>query len=152
MMCSVEKQQKNTLDICAVFHTSIVWALFKPNVLHFVFPVRHVWQDTVRPNGPVWLLSTVGLHAEVESALSAVRQRPLRIYQWHWATTRYLLFVSFRGPLKGWFTPRWNFTHFPLTTMFMGPFLIYITVLELYRLKEFHSLPTQLRFKVATYM
>ncbi|TMS18537.1 Peflin [Larimichthys crocea] len=35
----------------------------------------------------VRLLCAVGLHAEVESTFSAVRQRPLRLYQWHGATT-----------------------------------------------------------------
>lgn len=55
----------------------------------FVFSVRHVWQDAVWSNGPVWLLSTVGLYAAVESDVSAVWQRSLRMYQWHGTTTRY---------------------------------------------------------------
>lgn len=143
--------EKYTWHLCCVsqdWTKSIVWALFKPNVLHFVFPVRHVWQDTVRPNGPVWLLSTVGLHAEVESALSAVWQRPFRIYQWHGATTRYLLFVWV--DFRGWFTSRWNFTHFRLTILtdcagwgLWWLFLIYITILELYGQKKFHPVPTR---------
>lgn len=51
---------------------------------------RYVWQDTVRSNRPVWLFSTVGLHAAVESNISATWQRPIRLYQWDGATTRYL--------------------------------------------------------------
>lgn len=53
--------------------------------------LRHVWQDTDGQNRRVWLLGAVGLHAEVESAVSAVRPRPLGFYQCRGAAARYVL-------------------------------------------------------------
>lgn len=90
-----KRQRKNTLDICAAFPKAEPRSLSEPRwsqmCCAFGFPVRHVWQDADRTNRPVWLLGAVGLHAEVEVALPAVRQGPLRVHQWHGAAARYLL-------------------------------------------------------------
>lgn len=151
MMCSVEKQQKNTLDICAAFHKTEPRALCEPclsPMCCILFFLLDMFDKTRSGRMDLFGFSALWDFMQRWRALFQQydRDRSGSISGMELQQGIFCLWVD----LRGWFTSRWNFTHFRLTILtdcagwgLWWLFLIYITILELYGQKKFHPVPTR---------